>query len=71
MDQIKHLTPINLLIVINGIGSVFDCSGNQLHLFNAVFDKFELQIQGVAQHMVVRIANRHIADVIQGKSQIF
>ena len=52
MDQVQHLAPVYMALLLDGGGGILDRLFYQLHLFDAVPDQFELDIQRV-QHKVV------------------
>ena len=71
MDQIQHLAPVHRMIGLNGPGCIPDCFFYELHLFDAVLDQLELQIQRIQHKMVIGIADGHFADIFQGEAEIF
>ena len=36
MNQVQHLTPVNLMLLFNGLDSIFDGTFYKLHLFNLI-----------------------------------
>ena len=71
MNQLQHMAPVDLMFFFYGADRVLDGALHQLHLLDPVLDQLFLQIQGIFQQVIVRVADGHLPDVFQGKSQIF
>ena len=65
VDQIQHLTPVNVMLMFNGVGSIFNGALNHLHLFNAVLHQLLLKFQVVQHKMIIRVVYGHFANIIQ------
>ena len=71
VDQVQHLAPVDGVLLLNHLRCILDGFFHKLHLLDPVADKTKLDIKGIEHKMVVRIADRHFADIIQGKAKVF
>lgn len=71
MDQIQHMAPIDLVLRVQCSYRILNGAFHQLHLFDPVLYQLLLQVQGIAQKMIVRISDGHLPDIVQRESQVF
>ena len=70
VDQVQHLIPVNGVAGTDSIGGILDGFFHQLHLFDAVTDQFQLDVQGILHKVIVGVVNGHLPNIIQGKAQV-
>ena len=71
MNQIQHIAPINCVLCLNGIGSIFNGFFYKLHLLNFIFYKLQLNIQGIEHKVIIGIVDGHFPYIVKGKTKVF
>ena len=70
MNQVQNAGPVDLVRLLQNLCRILQRLFHLLQIFHFLVHESDLHFQRL-QNIRTRIVNRHISDLIQGKSEIF